>query len=259
MNIELIAIGLVVGIFVGISGVGGGSIMTPLLILVLGINPLVAVGTDLLYSVPTKILGAFVHMRQRTIEWKIVRELLWGGIPGVVLGLIALLTMRHYMDFASVTAIIKRAVGIALFISAGFLMYSLVVRKASSVGREANYVSERKTSARLLVGGGVVGFVVALTSIGSGAMTLPILLLIAPHVGIRRLVGTDIVFAAFLIPLAAAGHWSLGDINLPVALNLLVGSLPGITIGSKLCKKLPEIWLRPAISVVLVIAATRLV
>lgn len=259
MNPELVLIGLVVGVFSGISGVGGGSIMTPLLILVLGINPLAAVGTDLLYSVPTKILGAFVHTRQRTIEWKIVRALLWGGLPGVMLGLVGLLAMRHYLDVSVVTVIVKRSVGVALFLSAGFLLYSMIIRKGAVASDAADYAVDRKTILGMHIGGAVVGFVVALTSIGSGAMTLPILLFLAPFVGIRRLVGTDIVFAAFLIPLAAAGHWSLGDINFSVALSLLVGSLPGIYIGSKLCKSLPEIWLRPAISAILIIAAARLV
>src|ERR1700737_4521241 len=123
MNYELVGIGLLIGTFVGISGVGGGSVMTPLLILVLGINPLIAVGTDLLYSVPTKILGAFVHGKQKTIDWTLVRWLLTGGLPGVVLGITLLIVLRHYADFQTVSILVKRAVGFALFASAGTLIY----------------------------------------------------------------------------------------------------------------------------------------
>jgi uncharacterized membrane protein YfcA len=258
MNAELVVIGLIIGTFIGISGVGGGSIMTPVLILVLGINPLVAVGTDLLYSVPTKILGAVMHARQQTIDWRIVRALLIGGIPGVILGLVLVLVLRHAMDLAALTVIVKRMVAVALFISAFSLMYSLIIRRAIVPVEETADLLDRRRTLLMTAGGALIGLFVALTSIGSGAMTLPMLFLLVPFVGIRKLVGTDIVFAAFLIPLAAAGHWSVGDVNLPVAFSLLAGSLPGVYIGSKLCKVLPEVWLRPALATVLVIAGTRL-
>ena len=260
MNVELVLIGLVIGIFIGISGVGGGSIMTPVLILVLGINPLVAVGTDLLYSVPTKILASFVHARQRTIEWRVVWALLRGGIPGVIVGVLLLILARHYFDFATVTKWVKMGVGIALFICAAALLYSLVIkRSAENVTETSQLPIDRGTRAKLTAAGAGVGFFVAVTSVGSGAMTLPLLFLIVPFIGIRRLVGSDIVFAAFLIPAAALGHATLGDINYRVALTLLIGSLPGAYIGSRLCNVLSEIWLRPMVAAVLIIAGSRLV
>ncbi|HET9393827.1 MAG TPA: sulfite exporter TauE/SafE family protein [Candidatus Rubrimentiphilum sp.] len=261
MNIELVLIGLIIGMFIGISGVGGGSIMTPVLILVLGINPLVAVGTDLLYSVPTKILAAFVHARQRTIEWRIVWALLWGGIPGVVAGVILLIAARHYFDFETVTKLVKMCVGIALFICAAALLLSLLLKRTAESSAEdpAFLVEAQGTRAKLIASGAGVGFLVAVTSVGSGAMTLPLLFLIVPFVGIRRLVGSDIVFAAFLIPAAALGHATLGDVNYRVALTLLAGSLPGAYIGSKLCNVLSEVWLRPMVAAVLIIAGSRLV
>jgi uncharacterized membrane protein YfcA len=261
VNVELVLIGLVIGIFIGVSGVGGGSIMTPVLILVLGINPLVAVGTDLLYSVPTKILASFVHARQRTIEWRVVWPLLRGGIPGVVIGVLLLVTARHYFDFQTVTSWVKMGVGIALFICAAALLYSLLLRRAAqNSGEEYSFPADvRGTHAKLTAAGAGVGFFVAVTSVGSGAMTLPLLFLIVPFVGVRRLVGSDIVFAAFLIPAAAFGHATLGDINYRVALTLLVGSLPGAYIGSKLCNVLSEVWLRPMVAAILIIAGSRLV
>jgi len=258
--LELVLIGLLVGAFVGISGVGGGSIMTPVLILVAGINPLVAVGTDLLYSVPTKIFGAFLHSRQQTLDWRIVRALLWGGIPGAIAGVALLHVLRRTVDLGALNAIVKHSVGVALFVAAASLLYSLIVSHKTGRLQTASHTSAGgDRTIWLVAAGATVGFFVSLTSIGSGSMTLPLLLLLAPVVGIRRLIGTDIAFAAFLIPVAAFGHATLGDINYRVALALLAGSLPGVFIGSRLCKYLSEVWLRPAIATVLVIAGSRLI
>jgi uncharacterized membrane protein YfcA len=256
--IELAAIGLVVGTFIGISGVGGGSIMTPILILVLGVNPLVAVGTDLLYSVPTKILGAVLHARQRTVDWHVVAKLLWGGIPGAILGLVLLYVVRHDLNVAAMSVFIKRAVAAALFVSAAALAFSIIERR--KIGSDAQDSGDfRGRTPAIVASGAAVGFFVALTSIGSGAMTMPLLLLIVPFVGLRRLIGSDIVYAAFLIPLAALGQIALGNINYGIAFTLLAGSLPGVYLGSRLCKYLPEIWLRPAVATILVVAGWRLI
>lgn len=256
--LELAGIGLVVGTFIGISGVGGGSIMTPILILVLGVNPLVAVGTDLLYSVPTKILGAVLHARQRTVDWQIVAKLLLGGVPGAIFGLILLYVLRHDLNIAAMTVFVKRAVGAALFVSAAALAYSIIARRKMGSDSAGNGDLKRRTLP-VALSGAAVGFFVAVTSIGSGAMTMPLLLLIVPFVGIRRLVGSDIAYAAFLIPLAAFGQIALGNINYAIAFTLLAGSLPGVYLGSRLCKHLPEVWLRPAVATILVIAGWRLI
>jgi uncharacterized membrane protein YfcA len=253
---ELFAIGLMVGAFVGISGVGGGSIMTPLLILVLGINPLAAVGTDLMYSVPTKIFGAYLHSKQETLHWKLVGQLCAGGLPGAALGLAALFYLRAHSDAPTVNWIIRHAVGAALILAAIALIVGIFTQLRR--GADEAPVEQPYSTPAVVAGGAVTGFIVAVTSIGSGAVMLPLLLLIAPSVGLRRLIGTDIAFAAILIPLAAGGHAVLRDVNFPVAGALLAGSLPGVFIGSKLCRYLPEIWLRPAVAVVLLIAASRL-
>ena len=264
MFIELVMAGLLIGTFIGVSGVGGGSLMTPILILIMGVNPLVAVGTDLLYSVPTKILGAALHARQGTLDWRVVRCLLYGGLPGVIAGIALLWVLRHSVDMQALSVWVKRGVGIALIVSAVSLVYSVLRYQITTQPKQQRAEVEilpvagnRKRA--LIASGAVVGFFVALTSIGSGSITLPLLLLIAPFVGLRRLVGSDIAFAAFLIPVAAFGHIALKDVNYPVAAALLLGSLPGIYLGSRLCKRLPELWLRPAVAMVLVFAASRLV
>lgn len=255
--IELAVVGLVVGVFIGISGVGGGSIMTPALILIMGVNPLVAVGTDLLYSVPTKIFGAALHARQRTVDWHVVNKLLLGGIPGAIVGLVLLYALRHDLNVAAMSVFVKRAVGVALFVSAAALAYSIIARRRARF--DTTRYDLRGRTPIIALCGAAVGFFVAVTSIGSGAMTMPLLLLIVPFVGIRNLVGSDIAYAAFLIPLAAFGQIALGNVNYSIVFALLAGSLPGVYIGSRLCKYLPEVWLRPAVATVLVIAGWRLI
>lgn len=255
MLAQLAGIGLIVGVFVGISGVGGGSIMTPVLILVAGINPLVAVGTDLVYSVPTKIFGAYLHAKQETLHWKLVGALIAGGIPGALLGILALFLLRRAMNPAVLNTLVRHAVGAALILAALALLAGIF----TGMRARRSHIAAREYSPVLVVSAGAVaGFIVALTSIGSGAVVLPLLLLLAPAVGVRRLIGTDIAFAAILIPLAAAGHIALRDVNFPVTGALLAGALPGVFIGTRLCRYLPEIWLRPAVAAVLLLAATRL-
>lgn len=248
---ELVLAGLIIGVFVGVSGVGGGSIMTPVLMLLAGMNPLAAVGTDLLYSVPTKIFGAVLHARQRTLDWGIVRALLYGGVPGAIAGVLALWFLRHNVDPRLLGEIVKRSVAAALMISAAMLIYGIFVSHEEAAPQPPNVPA-------LCASGAAVGFLVAFTSIGSGAITLPLLLLFSRFTGLRRLVGSDIAFAAFLIPLAAAGHAAIGDVNYRVVAALLAGSLPGVFVGSRLCKNLPEAWLRPAVAMVLVLAGARM-
>ena len=257
MILELVSIGFCIGIFVGISGVGGGSIMTPLLILVLRMNPLLAVGTDLLYSVPTKLFGAYVHRTQGTVDPKLVKTLVTGGIPGAAVGFVALLGLRNHFNLAQASAIVKHGVGLALFISAAVLALSVIIRLPH--GNVLETPPDAWPRKGLIVIGAIVGFFVTLTSVGSGSVTLPLLYLALPRISLRVLVGSDIAFAAILIPTALVCHLSFHDVNLPVALSLLLGSLPGTFIGSKLCNILPETIVRPAIATVLVIAGTRLV
>ncbi len=255
--IELVLVGLFVGTMVGLTGVGGGSIMTPLLVLVLGVNPLVAVGTDLVYSVPTKLYGAYLHHRQGTVNWKIVAALLWGGIPAAIAGLVGLYWLRHHVDMTLVRAWTKHAIGYSLILAASIILVRSFFKVPASQSN-APVVWSRGRFAAIVAIGSFVGLILVLTSIGSGSVTLPLLSLVLPSVGMGELIGSDIAFAAFLIPVAAGGRWSMGDVNLPLALTLLLGSLPGVYIGSKLCARLHQKWLRPAVAVTLVVVAARM-
>ena len=258
MNFELIAIGFIVGAIVGLTGVGGASIMTPLLVMALKVNPLIAVGSDLLYSVPTKLYGAYLHNRQGTVNWEVTKALLCGGIPAVVAGMAALYWLRAHVDVKTITFWTRHGIGIALFIAAAVMLLRPFLSRVQAA-EHAGFASHGKRRTSVIALGAVVGLLVTVTSIGSGSVTLPLLAIALPSVGLAELVGSDIAYAAFLIPTAAAGRWTMGDVNLAIVTNLLIGSLPGIYVGSKLCGKLSTTWLRPAVAVTLVFAGTRLV
>jgi uncharacterized protein len=250
----LIAIGFFVGILVGLTGVGGGSVMTPLLVLVLRVNPLVAVGSDLLYNVPTKLFGTWVHHRQRTVNWRLVGLLLAGGIPATIAGLALVAWLRTHTDEQALQHLTRRAIGFALVLSAALIVIRPLLSRSTAA------LAELTPLRAVLVAsvGALVGFIVSITSIGSGAVTLPLLTLLLPSYALPQLVGSDVAFAAFLIPGAAFGRWSMGDVDLHLVLNLLVGSLPGVYIGGKLCVFFSQQWLRPAVAITLAFVGLRL-
>lgn len=256
MNAELIGIGFVVGILVGLTGVGGGSIMTPLLI-ALNIPPLAAVGTDLLYSAPTKIFGAFLHHRQKTVNWPLVGLLCAGGFPATIVGAIALIWMRAHIALPTLQSFTRHAVGTALVISAIIIMATPWLLKMQN--RE-NGATEWTPALRfrIIAVGVVVGLIVTITSIGSGSVTLPMLAIMLPAIGLRTLVGTDIAFAAILIPTAFISRWSMGGVNIPLAVNLIVGSMPGVYLGTKMCGVFKQEYLRPALALTLVYVGARM-
>jgi uncharacterized membrane protein YfcA len=252
---RLALIGLLVGFLVGLSGVGGSSLMTPLMILVLGVKPLIAVGTDLVYSVPTKLLGAYVHRGQGTVDRRTVLYLSLGGIPGAVLGLVALSALRTHLGLSRLNELLKHGVGLLLLLVAAAILLTPLLRRQHGQSPELSWTPALKVRAVAL--GAVVGVLVSLTSIGSGSITVPVLYLLLPRLGLRRLVGSDVAFAALLIPVAALGHVQMGSVNVALAANLVLGSLPGVYIGSKLCARLPDSWLRPALAGVLFFAGSR--
>lgn len=256
---RITVVGLVVGTLVGLSGVGGGSLVTPLLVLALGVPPAVAVGTDLLYSVPTKLVGAIIHHRQGTVAWRIVRLLALGGIPGALLGLAALAILQHQVGLAAVNTVVRHALAILLAVaSVAILARPLLARRVGSTPSNGDGESAVANPARVVILGGVVGLLVSLTSIGSGSLTVPLLYFLVPGLALRRLVGADVAFGAILIPVAAAGHFQLGHTDLRLAINLVLGSLPGVILGSRLCAKVPDIWFRPALAGVLLFAGSKL-
>ena len=257
MDPRVALIGLIVGLLAGFSGVGGSSVMTPLMILFLGVKPLVAVGTDLVYSVPTKLLGAYVHRRQGTVEWPVAYSLALGGVPAAVCGLVVLNLLRTHLELSALNAVLKHGIGLLLFLVAVVLVLAPLLPRRTARPSSLPWTPARRR--RTVVLGALVGGLVSLTSIGSGSITVPLLYVLLPRLALRRLVGSDVAFAAVLIPVAALGHLAMGTVNLALSANLLVGSLPGVYLGSKLCARLPEVWLRPALAGVLLFAGSRLV
>jgi uncharacterized membrane protein YfcA len=256
MNLGVTVVGFVVGVVVGLSGMGGGSLLTPLLVLLFGVHALNAVGSDLVSSVPMKLAGAIAHYRQRTMNGRLVLLLSSGGIPGAVLGLIILGRFQAAVGTYQVNLFVGRVLGLALLLSAVALVTGMIVRRDEKEVDEFIWTREKYFAVPLV--GFAVGVLVSITSIGSGSLTLPLLFMIMPQLGLRRLIGSDIGFAAILIPVAAAGHWRLGSVNFPLAISLLLGSVPGVLIGSKLCAIISPRFFRPVLAGVMVFIGTRL-
>lgn len=252
--------GLVVGTFVGLSGVGGSAILAPILILLLGVKPSIAIGTDLLYSVPTKILALVLHGRQKTVDWAVTRWLLIGGIPGGLAGLVIYALLQRSIPDSALQPILRHGIGMAILVAC-FGAAILWFRRGREPVPEVPSDQTRTPlpAAMTIVTGAIVGILVAITSVGSGSVTLPLLILVFPRVILRRLIGSEIAFAAFLVPLAAAGHVAFGNTNWPMVLALVIGSLPGVWLGSALCRVIGDGWLRPVILGVLAFAGSRLV
>lgn len=255
MNWPYVIAGLLVGFMVGMTGVGGGSLMTPLLILVFGISPASAVGTDLLFAASTKSIGTIVHGAGKTIQWRVVRLLASGSVPASLLGLLILASI----DFRSEQArhIITAALGIVLLLTAIFLFCARPIRR-----RYQGYLSTLSDSrvARLTVVLGIaMGIFVTFTSVGAGAIGVTALLLLYPNMPTSRIVGSDIAHAVPLTLLAGLGHWLIGSLDTALLLPLLVGSFPGIILGTFVVRWAPESVLRFALAVVLCLAGYKLV
>ncbi len=246
--------GFAVGMLVGMTGVGGGSLMTPVLILLFGIHPATAVGTDLLYAAVTKTAGSVVHGFNRTVDWAVVGRLAAGSVPMTVLTIVAL----SYVDINGVAAreLIAGVLTVALFVTALTLIFrdKIVGRYAARIGSLAP-----KRIAAITVGvGAVLGVLVSISSVGAGAIGVTALVLLYPKLPTARIVGSDIAHAVPLTLVAGIGHWFLGSINLDVLASLLLGSVPGIVLGSYAAARIPEFALRIVLAAALVVVATKL-
>lgn len=250
--------GLVVGGIVGMTGVGGGSLMTPLLVLLFGIAPAVAVGTDLLYAGITKAGGSFVHNRQGGVQWRIALFLALGSVPSAALTTLALRHFGH--DGNSVSTTVKLGLGVMLMISAISILFrdhvSAFVRRRSKTRWQGSEVAQNYAT---IVLGAVLGFLVTLTSVGAGALGAAALSLLYPRLSVHQVVGTDIAHAVPLTLVAGAGHMVLGTVDYWLLVSLLLGSLPGIWLGSRYCGRLPERPVRNLLALVLIIIGGKLV
>jgi uncharacterized membrane protein YfcA len=247
--------GLAVGILVGLTGVGGGSLMTPLLVLAFGFHPAVAVGTDLLYASVTKTVGSMVHGWQGAVDWRILRLLAYGSMPAAL----AMLLLLSYVGRPSeaIAQPIAIALGVMLVLTGTALLFrNRIVLWSRAHLKER---SERQTAIMTVVLGVVVGAAVSLTSVGAGAIGATALLILYPRVPLNRIVGTDIAHAVPLTLLSGIGHLLLGTVDVPLLGSLLLGSVPGIIIGSMMASRVREHHLRPILAVVLILVGVNMV
>lgn len=256
-QIGLIIAGLFVGFVVGMTGVGGGSLMTPIL-LWFGIPPTTAVGTDLLYAAFTKIGGVYVHNKKKNINWTITGWLSLGSVPAALITLWILESIKT--DVTAMNAIIKYSLGWALLFTSIAVLFKkkIMIFSQKHAGDKFHY--ESKTQNILTVAIGILlGATVTLTSIGAGALGTVTLFFLYPILPTPRLVGTEIAHAVPLTLVAGIGHASMGNLDLALLGQLLSGSLPGIYIGSMLSGKVPDLFLRNAIAVMLFMVGYKLV
>jgi uncharacterized membrane protein YfcA len=258
INPALSLSGLVVGIIVGLTGVGGGSLMTPLLILFFGFKPVTAVGTDLLYAAITKAGGSWVHHKHGHVDWGITRRMAMGSVPAaaVTLGVLAWLGV----DGHGTSHLISFSLGIALLLTATSIIFRqqlLDWAQRRQAGREP--LSEAKIARLTVIMGAVVGVLVSVSSVGAGALGVTALTFLYPRLPAHRIVGSDVAHAVPLTLVAGIGHWWLGSVDMLLLVSLLIGSLPGIAIGSHLASKVPERLLRTFLATILMLVGGKLI
>lgn len=277
MDYRISIIGLLVGFLVGLTGMGGGALLAPILILVLHVPPVWAVGTDMAYSAVTKALGSVVHFQQKSVNRENLKIALWlacGSVPATVAGVgLVQYTRQHYGDL--INGLILHAIGFTLLLVAVLLLIKpFIMRRVDRNELEAqkqvamHHTKDRKPTSSLWVKryrplvtvliGVIVGFLVGLTSVGSGTLIIVALAFIFPRLSSKELVGADIVHAVMLHIAGTIVYFNAGTINWTIVGLLLIGSLPGVFLGSKLSKYIPDRIMRPVLATVLVISGWKL-
>lgn len=256
MLLTYVLSGFGVGVLVGMTGVGGGSLMTPLLTLLFGVSPSVAVGTDLAFAAVTKTAGTFTHRLRDTVHWDVVKLLCWGALPAAVLTTLAL------KYFGGVDKNIGQLIRYSI---AGSVMLTVVALLfKSKMLAWLNAHPERQLQGKALaratvICGALLGTLVTISSIGAGAVGATLLVMLYPRMASAEVAGTDIAYAVPLTAIAAFGHWWLGSINWALLGMLLLGSVPGITIGSWFARAIPEKVLRAVLALTLTAVAAKLI
>ena len=246
--------GFAVGALVGMTGVGGGSLMTPLLILLFGIHPATAVGTDLLFAACTKSVGVAVHARSNTVDWRVTGLLASGSLPTAVLTIAVL----HQLDVhaPAVSQLVTPVLAVAILAAAMMLLFQR--RFLGWAGQYGETIAPDRLTALTVGVGAVLGVLVTLSSVGAGALGVSALALLYPRLRMARIVGSDIAHAVPLTLLAGAGYWFLGAVDWPLLGSLLSGSVPGIVLGSLAATWVPAAALRNTLAATLCVVAGKL-
>ncbi len=259
-DIAFIFAGFIVGLIVGLTGVGGGSLMTPILIFGFGIKPYLAIGTDLLFAAFTKLGGTVNLARTKTVDWKIVASLCAGSIPSALITIYFL----HSVGTTSpaVQKVMTTTLGIALLLTALATLYKAVKGKTSPRNLSAQQLvaaTQPRHWALPVVFGALIGALVTVTSVGAGAIGVTVLMLLYPALPLSRIVAADLAYAVPLTLVAGLGHASIGSVDWSLLAKLLAGSLPGIWLGTQFSTKVPERALRSLLSVLLAYAGLKLI
>ena len=246
--------GFAVGMLVGMTGVGGGSLMTPVLILLFGMSPAVAVGTDLLHAAVTKTAGSLVNGFNHTIDWRVVRRLATGSIPMTIVTMSVLSALD--INSAAARELINAVLTFALIVTAVTLLFRDRIVRLSAW--RLDVLTPRQAAVLTVIVGGVLGTIVSISSVGAGAIGVICLVLLYPKLPTARIVGSDIAHAVPLTLVAGIGHWFLGSVDLQVVMFLILGSVPGILVGSYAALRIPEFALRIVLAAALLVVATKL-
>ena len=249
IQLQFVLLGLVVGVMVGLTGMGGGSLMAPLLILGFKVQPVVAVGTDLVYMAVTKLVGAWQHHRQENVDFRLVALLATGSIPGALVGLLVLSLLPDQLGISGNALVTRLLAGVLLLVGISLLFFKKV--------HNSPLTDRLNRKAVVPVLGALVGFLVALTSVGSGSLFL-VLMITLYALPLRRIVGTDVFHGFILVAVAGMGHIWVGNVDFPLVASLVIGSVPGVIIGSRLTMVLSERKLSTAVGVVLLSLGVRL-
>jgi uncharacterized membrane protein YfcA len=257
-DFSAIVSGFGVGVVVGLTGIGGGALMTPILVLLFGVAPHTAVGTDLLFACITKMFGVWMHGRRGTVDWRVAGRLAAGSLPAallIIVGLGHIGVAEHFRD-----QVILNALGVALVLTGiGLLFRARLHQLGKALRMQAPAGFKRLQPTLTVLAGAVVGCLVALTSVGAGALGTVMLVYLYPYrLNPAKLVGTDLAHAIPLTLLAGGGHLFLGNVDFLLLGDLLLGSIPGILLGSALATRAPDRVLRHAIALVLLAVGGRL-
>lgn len=250
MDPAIVLFGLGIGLLVGMTGMGGGSLMTPLLILIFGTQPTTAIGTDIFYSAITKMFGSWRHLKLGTVNLELVKWLAFGSVPAAVGGVALVSVLEQHISEDRLDSLVYAVLGgTLLMVGVITLTRALILRDL--IDERDRFEVERRHKVAAVVIGATTGFVIGITSAGSGTV-IAILLIAVYRLSPKKVVGTDIVHAAILLSAAAIAHWVGGNIDFGLAGNILVGSIPGVIIGAALSDKAPQAFIRTALGVVLI-------
>jgi uncharacterized protein len=250
MDPAIIVFGLGIGILVGMTGMGGGSLMTPLLILIFGIQPTTAIGTDIFYSAVTKTVGGWRHLRMKTVNMDLVKWLSLGSVPAAVAGVALVSVLEKHVNPERLDSLVYAVLGGTLLM-VGIITLTRALILRNLVNERDRFEVERRHKVAAVVIGATTGFVIGITSAGSGTV-IAILLIAVYRLAPKKVVGTDVFHAAVLLWAAGIAHWVGGNVDFVLAGNILLGSVPGVVIGAALSDRAPQRFLRTALGVVLI-------